>query len=87
MQFALKPKRAPDPVDRHVGGRVRMRRLMLKMSQEALGDALGVTFQQVQKYEKGVNCSKSPSYFGSRSLSSSMAPPAEPMADLVRLLL
>jgi transcriptional regulator with XRE-family HTH domain len=55
MQFALKPKRAPDPVDRHVGSRVRMRRLMLKMSQEALGDALGVTFQQVQKYEKGVN--------------------------------
>jgi transcriptional regulator with XRE-family HTH domain len=42
-------------VDRHVGRRVRMRRLMLKMSQEGLGYALGITFQQVQKYEKGRN--------------------------------
>jgi transcriptional regulator with XRE-family HTH domain len=42
-------------VDRHVGSRVRMRRLMLHMTQEALGEALGITFQQVQKYEKGVN--------------------------------
>jgi transcriptional regulator with XRE-family HTH domain len=42
-------------VDRHVGRRVRMRRLMLDMSQEGLGYVLGVTFQQVQKYEKGVN--------------------------------
>jgi transcriptional regulator with XRE-family HTH domain len=42
-------------VDRHVGSRVRMRRLMLRMTQEALGEALGITFQQVQKYEKGVN--------------------------------
>ncbi len=45
----------PKPVDKHVGGRVRMRRLMLGMSQSALADAIGVTFQQVQKYEKGTN--------------------------------
>jgi transcriptional regulator with XRE-family HTH domain len=44
-----------DPVDRYVGSRVRMRRLMLGMSQEKLGDQLGLTFQQVQKYEKGTN--------------------------------
>src|SRR5215510_8830833 len=48
-------KKAPNPVDKHVGSRVRMRRMMLGMSQEKLGDALGLTFQQVQKYEKGTN--------------------------------
>jgi transcriptional regulator with XRE-family HTH domain len=48
-------KKAPNPTDRHVGARVRMRRMMLGMSQEKLGDALGLTFQQVQKYEKGAN--------------------------------
>jgi transcriptional regulator with XRE-family HTH domain len=48
-------KKAPDPIDKHVGSRVRMRRMMLAMSQEKLGDALGLTFQQVQKYEKGTN--------------------------------
>ena len=48
-------QKAPNPTDKHVGGRVRMRRLMLEMSQGKLGDALGLTFQQVQKYEKGVN--------------------------------
>jgi transcriptional regulator with XRE-family HTH domain len=42
-------------IDKHVGSRVRMRRMMLGMSQEKLGDALGITFQQVQKYEKGMN--------------------------------
>jgi transcriptional regulator with XRE-family HTH domain len=47
--------RVPDPIDRYVGSRVRMRRLMLDMSQEKLGDKLGLTFQQVQKYEKGTN--------------------------------
>ncbi|MEH3144478.1 MAG: helix-turn-helix transcriptional regulator [Methylobacterium frigidaeris] len=48
-------KKAPDPVDRYVGHRVRVRRLLVGVSQERLGDALGVTFQQVQKYEKGAN--------------------------------
>ncbi len=48
-------KRALNPIDKHVGSRVRMRRMMLNMSQEKLGDALGLTFQQVQKYEKGTN--------------------------------
>jgi transcriptional regulator with XRE-family HTH domain len=48
-------KKAPNPIDKHVGARVRMRRMMLGMSQEKLGDALGLTFQQVQKYEKGTN--------------------------------
>jgi transcriptional regulator with XRE-family HTH domain len=48
-------KKSPNPVDKHVGSRVRMRRLMLGMSQEKLGIALGLTFQQVQKYEKGTN--------------------------------
>jgi transcriptional regulator with XRE-family HTH domain len=48
-------KKAPNPTDKHVGSKVRMRRMMLGMSQEKLGDALGLTFQQVQKYEKGAN--------------------------------
>jgi transcriptional regulator with XRE-family HTH domain len=48
-------KKAPNPIDKHVGSRVRMRRMMLSMSQEKLGDALSLTFQQVQKYEKGTN--------------------------------
>jgi transcriptional regulator with XRE-family HTH domain len=48
-------KKSPNPVDKYVGARVRMRRMMLNMSQEKLGDALGLTFQQVQKYEKGTN--------------------------------
>lgn len=47
--------RAPNPIDTYVGKRLRMRRLMLDMSQETLADALGLTFQQVQKYEKGAN--------------------------------
>jgi transcriptional regulator with XRE-family HTH domain len=45
----------PNPVDTHVGSRVRLRRMLLGMSQERLGEAMGLTFQQVQKYEKGVN--------------------------------
>jgi transcriptional regulator with XRE-family HTH domain len=48
-------KKAPNPIDKHVGSRVRMRRKMLAMSQTQLADALGLTFQQVQKYEKGTN--------------------------------
>ena len=48
-------KRDPNYIDRHVGNRVRMRRLLIGMSQEKLGELLGITFQQVQKYEKGSN--------------------------------
>src|SRR4051812_15152475 len=48
-------RKSPNPTDKYVGARVRMRRMMLGMSQEKLGDALGLTFQQVQKYEKGSN--------------------------------
>jgi transcriptional regulator with XRE-family HTH domain len=48
-------KGALNPIDKHVGSRVRMRRRMLHMSQTDLGNALGLTFQQVQKYEKGRN--------------------------------
>jgi transcriptional regulator with XRE-family HTH domain len=46
-------RKAPNPIDQHVGSRVRMRRMMLAMGQQSLGAALGLTFQQVQKYEKG----------------------------------
>ena len=53
--FAGVEKKSPNPVDKHVGRRVRMRRMMLAMSQGKLGDALGLTFQQVHKYEKGTN--------------------------------
>jgi transcriptional regulator with XRE-family HTH domain len=48
-------KKAPNSIDKHVGSRVRMRRMMLAMSQVKLGEALGLTFQQVQKYETGTN--------------------------------
>lgn len=48
-------KKSPGPIDRHIGGRVRTRRILLGMSQEKLADALGLTFQQIQKYEKGIN--------------------------------
>jgi len=53
--YTIATKKAPNPVDKHVGRRVRMRRKMLAMSQEKLGAALGLTFQQVQKYENGTN--------------------------------
>ena len=45
----------PNPIDVHVGGRIRLRRTLLGMSQEKLGEAIGLTFQQVQKYERGAN--------------------------------
>lgn len=48
-------KKLPNPTDKHVGARVRMQRLALGMSQSKLADAIGLTFQQVQKYEKGAN--------------------------------
>lgn len=47
--------RRPDPIDSHVGNRLRLRRKMLNLSQERLAERLGITFQQVQKYEKGTN--------------------------------
>src|SRR5260370_34156158 len=49
------PKKSPNATDRHVGSRVRMRRMMLEMSQTELGNDIGLTFQHVQKYEKGTN--------------------------------
>jgi transcriptional regulator with XRE-family HTH domain len=55
VRYTTAAKKAPNPIDEHVGRRVRMRRRMLAMSQGKLGDALGLTFQQVQKYEKGTN--------------------------------
>jgi transcriptional regulator with XRE-family HTH domain len=55
MKAAVAGPKEPQPIDRHVGARIRHKRMMLGISQEALGDALGVTFQQVQKYEKGMN--------------------------------
>jgi transcriptional regulator with XRE-family HTH domain len=48
-------KKKPNPIDIHVGSRIRLRRNMLGMSQEKLGESLGITFQQIQKYEKGTN--------------------------------
>lgn len=47
--------RKPNPVDIHVGGRIRLRRMMSGLSQERLGEQMGLTFQQIQKYEKGAN--------------------------------
>src|SRR5277367_1577262 len=49
------PSGKPNPIDTHVGARVRLRRTLLGMSQEKLGEAIGLTFQQVQKYERGAN--------------------------------
>ncbi len=48
-------KKVPNPIDVHVGGRIRFRRTTLGLSQEKLGEGLGITFQQIQKYEKGTN--------------------------------
>ncbi|WP_028032067.1 helix-turn-helix domain-containing protein [Chelativorans sp. J32] len=48
-------KKRPNPIDVHVGSRIRLRRNMLGISQERLGESLGITFQQIQKYEKGTN--------------------------------
>lgn len=49
------PRKGPDQIDIHVGRRVKMRRVMLGMSQTDLAEGLGITFQQVQKYENGIN--------------------------------
>lgn len=55
MAKDLDPDRAPNPVDRHVGLRIRMRRKELGVSQERLAGAIGLTFQQIQKYERAAN--------------------------------
>jgi len=55
VRLQLPRKKAPSPTDQHVGARVRMRRKELAMSQEQLAEALGITYQQVQKCEKGAN--------------------------------
>jgi transcriptional regulator with XRE-family HTH domain len=55
MQAKPVPERSPNPIDVHVGLQVRLRRKELKISQEKLAEALGLTFQQVQKYERGAN--------------------------------
>ena len=47
--------KTPNPIDVHVGGRVRMRRIEVNMAQQILGSHIGLTFQQIQKYEKGTN--------------------------------
>ena len=66
VRYTTAAKKTPNPIDEHVGRRLRMRRRMLAISQGKLGDALGLTFQQVQKYEKGTSeragCSKSPTF-------------------------
>ena len=53
--LATEKESRPSPIDIHVGSRIRLRRTLLGMSQERLGEALGLTFQQVQKYERGLN--------------------------------
>jgi transcriptional regulator with XRE-family HTH domain len=74
--------RTPNPIDLHVGGRIRMRRKLLGVSQERLADDLGLTFQQVQKYERGANrVSASKLYEIARSLKTSIAYFFEGLAD------
>jgi transcriptional regulator with XRE-family HTH domain len=55
LRYTIGAKKAPDPTDKHVGARVRMRRKMAAMSQRQLADALGITYQQLQRDEKGLN--------------------------------
>jgi len=55
LRVSTVPKKQANPIDAQVGNRVRLRRMLIGMSQERLGELLGLTFQQVQKYEKGVN--------------------------------
>jgi transcriptional regulator with XRE-family HTH domain len=75
-------ERAPNPVDLHVGARIRMRRKLLAVSQERLAEQLGLTFQQVQKYERGANrVSASKLYEIARALQTSVAYFFEGLAD------
>lgn len=80
-----RPPGVPDPVDIHVGSRVRLRRTLLGLSQEKLGEAIGLTFQQVQKYERGANrIGASRMYDLSRVLSVPVSYFYEDMADDVK---
>ena len=82
MTATLEQDRHPNPIDLHVGARIRMRRKLLGISQEKLADGLGLTFQQVQKYERGANrVSASKLYEIARSLQSSVAYFFEGLAD------
>ena len=56
LRYTIGAKKAPHPTDKHVGARVRMRRKMAAMSQRQLADALGITYQHVQRNENGINC-------------------------------
>ena len=81
-QLSEESSKSPNPVDLHVGGRVRMRRKMLGISQERLAEALGLTFQQVQKYERGANrISASKLYEIARFLSAPIAYFFEGLSD------
>jgi len=74
MNGKVEPDRSPNPIDVHVGLQVRLRRKELKISQEKLAETLGLTFQQVQKYERGTNrISASKLYEIARSLRVSIA--------------
>ena len=74
MAFDMEAARTPNPIDVHVGLQVRLRRKELKISQEKLADSLGLTFQQVQKYERGSNrISASKLYEIARTLKVSIA--------------
>jgi transcriptional regulator with XRE-family HTH domain len=76
--------RGPNPVDLHVGARIRMRRKLLGVSQERLADQLGLTFQQVQKYERGANrVSASKLYEIARALQTSVAYFFDGLADTI----
>lgn len=74
MEDLAELERAPNPVDLHVGARIRMRRKLLGVSQEKLAEQLGLTFQQVQKYERGANrVSASKLYEIAKALQTSVA--------------
>ena len=74
--------RAPNPIDRHVGLRIRMRRKELGISQERLAEFIGLTFQQVQKYERAANrVSASKLWEMSRALNTSIAYFYEGLSD------
>ena len=77
-------ERGPNPVDLHVGARIRMRRKLLGVSQERLADQLGLTFQQVQKYERGANrVSASKLYEIAKALQTSVAYFFDGLADTI----